>query len=33
MSGVDGAFLAMLAAMGVMFVVGWIRIEYTNRRK
>lgn len=33
MGGVDGVFLAMLAAMGVMFLVGWIRMEYLNRRK
>jgi hypothetical protein len=27
MTAVDGVFFAMLSAMGVIFLVGWIRIE------
>jgi hypothetical protein len=28
MTGVNGVFIAMLAAMGLIFLVGWIRIRW-----
>jgi hypothetical protein len=27
MTGVNGVFLGMLAGMGLMFLIGWIRIQ------
>jgi hypothetical protein len=28
MGGVNGVFLGMLAAMGVVFLISWIRIQF-----